>query len=373
MACRALIVCALTAPLALGAAPAVAATFTVTNAADSGAGSLRAAIAGSSSGDTINFAPALDGGTITLMSGELQIGHDLTIAGPGANNLTVSADNASRVIYISAGMVDISGLTVTAGDGAHASDGSTNQGGDIDVEGTSTSVTLDGMTITDGDSALFGGGIGFSGATAQITNSTISGNAATGFAVGGGIWQDGGTMTLTNDTIAANTATANGGGIAEATAPSSPESAALLNVTLSGNQATSASGKGGNIFATSGTTFKNTIIAGGIAAITSNCGFNNGSAPVSHGDNLEDANTCNFTNGVLGDETNTNPMLGPLREQRRPDGHRGTAARQPRDRHRLLTWLSRPPISGARLAPTTARATATSAPTRPAPYGRPRR
>lgn len=293
--------------LALGVQGAAAAPITVTSNADSGAGSLRAAIASASSGDTVEFAPVLDGQTITLASGELTIGKNLTITGPGATHLTISGNGASRVLYVSSGTVDISGLTITDGNGTHPSDGSTNQGDDIDVEGASTSVTLDGLAITGANGSLFGGGVGFSDATVHITNSTIAANTVTGFAIGGGIWQDGGTMTLTNDTITGNTGTSLGGGIAEATAPSSAESASLTNVTLASNQATS---QGGNIFATHGTIFKNTIIAGGMAASKGNCAYNTGEAPVSEGHNLEDTNTCNLTGS--GDQVNTNPNLGPL-------------------------------------------------------------
>src|SRR5215831_10941564 len=59
--------------LALVLAPTfcAAATWTVTSTGDSGAGTLRTLIAGASSGDTINFAAALSGQTITLTSGEL--------------------------------------------------------------------------------------------------------------------------------------------------------------------------------------------------------------------------------------------------------------------------------------------------------------
>jgi hypothetical protein len=56
---------------------ASAATLTVINNSDSGAGSLRQAIIDSSSGDIINFAPALTGQTITLTSGELLINKNL--------------------------------------------------------------------------------------------------------------------------------------------------------------------------------------------------------------------------------------------------------------------------------------------------------
>ena len=69
------------------ALPAAAqAVTTVTNTNDSGAGSLRAAIASAPSGDTIDFAPGVSG-TITLTSGVLSITQSVTLAGPGAGTL----------------------------------------------------------------------------------------------------------------------------------------------------------------------------------------------------------------------------------------------------------------------------------------------
>src|SRR6516162_6444735 len=105
-------------------------TITVTNNQDSGAGSLRNAIAQSAAGDTINFDSSLQGATITLISGQLAFGHDLTIAGLGAAALAVSGDGLGRVFVIAAGAnVAISGLTIdsglTVGDGT--ADGS-NEG-----------------------------------------------------------------------------------------------------------------------------------------------------------------------------------------------------------------------------------------------------
>ena len=62
--------------------------------------------------------------TITLTSGELQITTDLAINGPGANNLTVSGNHASRAFNVGGGSdagapitVGISGLTIEAGNG----------------------------------------------------------------------------------------------------------------------------------------------------------------------------------------------------------------------------------------------------------------
>src|SRR6266571_3071331 len=86
---------------------ASAATVTVINTSDSGAGSLRQAISDSSSGDTIDFDSSLNGQTITLTSGELLIDENLTITGPGANLLAVNGNAADRVFEI------ISGIDVT--------------------------------------------------------------------------------------------------------------------------------------------------------------------------------------------------------------------------------------------------------------------
>jgi hypothetical protein len=77
---------------------ASAATLTVINNSDSGAGSLRQAIIDSSSGDIINFASSLDGQTITLTSGELLINKNFKIKGPGAKNLTISGHRHSELL-----------------------------------------------------------------------------------------------------------------------------------------------------------------------------------------------------------------------------------------------------------------------------------
>ncbi len=76
----------------------------MTNLNDSGVGSLRAAVVASGVGDTINFAAGLTG-TITLTTGELSIGVNLTITGSGAKSLTVSGNNAG-VTVVSSGLTN---------------------------------------------------------------------------------------------------------------------------------------------------------------------------------------------------------------------------------------------------------------------------
>lgn len=103
-----------------GVGAAHAATITVTNTNDSGAGSLRQAVIGAASGDTILFAAGLSGQTITLTTGEIAINKSLTI---GSNvPITISGNNASRVFNISnSGTVTLTGLTIR--DGASTSGG----------------------------------------------------------------------------------------------------------------------------------------------------------------------------------------------------------------------------------------------------------
>jgi hypothetical protein len=97
----------------------VPSTLTVTNALDSGAGSLRDAIKNANRGDTIVFASSLNGQTITLTSGQLAISKSLDIEGPGPHLLVISGNNASRVFDISQNQkpvaVTIAGLTIENG------------------------------------------------------------------------------------------------------------------------------------------------------------------------------------------------------------------------------------------------------------------
>src|SRR5262245_35418054 len=96
------------------------ATYTVTNNSNSGAGSLRQAIInanGSGGADTINF--LVIPSPITLTTGEIAINDALTIKGPGANLLTVSGNNSSRIFNTSGAAaganININGLTLTGG------------------------------------------------------------------------------------------------------------------------------------------------------------------------------------------------------------------------------------------------------------------
>ncbi len=169
------------------ATPAHALIFTVTNTNDSGAGSLRDAIAQANTSpgpDAIAFASNLTG-TITLTSGQIQISDGLTITGPGSNKLTIDANANSRIFSIFATdpacpaldgpdyLVSISGVTLT-----NARRTTSNAAGAIFTE---HSLALDGVTIQNSVAAN-GGGVSFfvqyAGQSLTINNSVFTGNTA---------------------------------------------------------------------------------------------------------------------------------------------------------------------------------------------------
>jgi hypothetical protein len=221
-------------------------TLTVLNNHDSGPGSLRAAVTSAASGDTIQFSSSLQGQTITLTSGELAITRNLDIEGPGATNLSISGNSASRIFDIAGGTtVRLAGLTITQGRADHGGaildeaganvtlsqvTLSNNQatglggGGLFNDRGASLTVTGSSLTNNTATTALAfdpttggaGGGAIFNnfGARLSVTGSNLSGNQAItteGFdAIGGAIYNLGGTATITDSTLAQNQASGGG-------------------------------------------------------------------------------------------------------------------------------------------------------------------
>lgn len=114
------------------------ANLIVTNTNDSGSGSLRDTIAKAQAGDLITFAHNLANQTITLSSGQLVVNKNLIIDGAQTPGLTISGNNASRVIEmqnainfslknvtIANGKVTGADEATGAGGGLRGSDGST--------------------------------------------------------------------------------------------------------------------------------------------------------------------------------------------------------------------------------------------------------
>ncbi|MBL8821678.1 MAG: hypothetical protein JNJ77_03750 [Planctomycetia bacterium] len=186
----------------------VPSTFRVLNLADSGPGSLRAAIADANihpGADLVRFDAAARNGNIILTSGQLSITDDLQIDGPGAGRLAVSGNNASRVFQVSSNaVVSIEDLTISHG-------GAVAQGGGIFNAGT---LTLSRVTLSDNQVTgvpgvgpvvdAFGGGIFNTGNLTVrdsrfVHNQSIGGNGNainTGTSALGGAIMSNGTANL---------------------------------------------------------------------------------------------------------------------------------------------------------------------------------
>jgi hypothetical protein len=161
------------------------ATFTVTNLNDSGADSLRDAVAQANVdavADDIVFDSGLIG-TIGLTSGELLITQPVTITGPGAPLLTIDAQQTSRIFNIDDSStaeidVEITDLTLTGG----------NVSGDGGAITSLENLTVRDSRITGNTVTGKGGGLNagaFGGGTTTIESTTIEGNSAD---LGGGLF-----------------------------------------------------------------------------------------------------------------------------------------------------------------------------------------
>ncbi|MCY2989911.1 MAG: right-handed parallel beta-helix repeat-containing protein [Planctomycetota bacterium] len=265
-------------------------TFAVTSLADAGAGSLRDAIGQANAhagADTITFAAGLTG-TITLGGSQLAITDAVEIRGPGADRLTINANDRSRIFNVDDGNggvareVTIEGLKLTGGKLTGDSFG----GAILNAE----NLTVTNSTIS-GNSASRGGGIGNQGSL-TVTNSTISGNSAS--FTGGGIWIDTGrSMTVANSTISGNSAKY-GGGMYN----SSRGSLTVTNSTIYGNNVFGSS-SGGGIFNDLGAslTVTNSTVSGNAGRID-----NGGSMTITNSTisgNTGGIGITNFSNGTL--------------------------------------------------------------------------
>ena len=227
----------------------VLATYMVTSLADSGVGSLRAALqSANATGDTdaIVFDGAL-AGTINLgvANGTLPVSSPVSIQGPGASILTIDANatpsDKFRVfdIFDTANNVSISGLTLTGG---WVDDG----GGGILFRSADTLTLVD--TVVTGNQAANGGGIysEYEGSVV-LQSSTVSGNTAES-AKGGGIHTVDGDVSLTDSTISGNHSYSDGAGIFS-------QYAGNINVTdsqITNNKVQEAGYHGGGIYAANG-------------------------------------------------------------------------------------------------------------------------
>ncbi len=270
------------------AQPVRAATLTVTNTNNSGAGSLRQAILDAVDGNVIDATGI--SGTITLTS-EIPINKNVSIQGPGSSQLTVSGNNITRVFYINSGKtVSISDLTVADGKvidfhGAginnsgdltlnnvniinnivEASGSPYNRGGGIYVH-DAASLTMTNGIVSGNTATQHGGGIhvGFN-ASISLENVIIDNNELTDInSAGGGISiRSGSTATLNNVAIQNNSAKSSGGGVYTDT------SITITNSSITNNAVTS--GTGGGLYLSGTTsTLENVTISGNSVSNSNN-------------------------------------------------------------------------------------------------------
>lgn len=237
----------------------------VSNANDSGPGSLREAIRIAGYFGQVEFAPALDGQPIVLSSGPLVVSTTVRIIGRGPNNTIIDGDHRFGVFYVgseSFAEVELLGMTVrnARGYGIYSDDrvilkirdttisGASGQGtlyaghGVINSRGmvvlenttisanagtgifnlTGTLMSIDTCTLSDngrsgiissdsdvtivrsaitGNISSLAGGVHAVNGTVSIENSTISGNSGT---ISGGITALNGVVTLENATVTCN-------------------------------------------------------------------------------------------------------------------------------------------------------------------------
>jgi CSLREA domain-containing protein len=188
--------------------------------------SLREAIQVAAAGDTVAFTPSLSG-AITLGGEQLTVDKNLTINGPGSGVLSISGNNASRVLSVDFGAtVTLKGLTIKQGKAQF--------GGGINSEGTlsllncvvtsNNAVGPNGTSEATNGQEAQGGGILNMG-TLSIVDSVVSGNVAQGGAgayglvvgsggpaFGGGIYNAGGGTTTIADSKVTNNKAIGGSG-----------------------------------------------------------------------------------------------------------------------------------------------------------------
>jgi hypothetical protein len=224
--------------------------LTVSNPADSGTGSLRAAVVAADSdaaqglSDVITFAAGFAGQTIVLGSAlpELNGIGKITIDGSSLSSQVAVMNNSSRVFTVDLGlMAEFDNLTITS----QVPSGSL--GGGVANNGT---LTVNDCTLS-GGSANQGGAI-YNNGTLTVSGSTMSGNTA--FA-GGAVYSDGSLM-LSGCTLTHNSASdGSGGAIVNA-----DSTASVAGCSFSSNSASSGGGAIANINGT--LTVNNSTLSG---------------------------------------------------------------------------------------------------------------
>ncbi|MCQ4159243.1 hypothetical protein NON00_04815, partial [Roseomonas sp. GC11] len=189
---------------------ALATTYTVTQAADSGntatSGTLSWAIsqANANPGSTITFSSSLANTTLVISAPLPIISSSVTIDGSGASGLTISGNNQNRVFFVDGGTVTVENLTIangraTGGNGASGGGGGLGAGGAIFVNSgalavsnvtfsSNSAVGGTGGDVTRGSGNAGGGGGGLGGSGGAPSDGAGGGGGYSGGGGGGGAY-----------------------------------------------------------------------------------------------------------------------------------------------------------------------------------------
>lgn len=282
--------------------------------------SLREAIAFANSlpgADTVTFESSLAGETISLTQGQLTVSDSVSVAGLGADQLTISGNDNSRIFLFGsddAATYTIADVTLTDGEVARGMEPNPEVGGAIQLLDDNDTLIIERSVIS--SSAANGGGaifIGGDGAELQIADSAFINNAAnfSGSAIltGGDV-----TATIVNSTVSGNASLNGSGALFLQTLGTESAEMILRNVTVADSTGhglqTSAAGTSTATF-----TVGNSILADN----TGSNFFPNGSGSSvasSIGGNVFD--DAFFAAAIAGDQANEDPLLGPLADNGGP-------------------------------------------------------
>lgn len=338
--------------------PVFASTITVSNCNDSGAGSLRQAVADAVSGDTINFSVSCPAASPITLVNYIDIDKDLTISGAG-RDIVLDGNQATRILLIQWGKT-VTLEYMTLKNGLASGGGWLSNGAAIYDNGAyltlshiifdgnrATGIGADGGTIFHGDhgsltvlnsifnansAERYGGAIyaqvntsvtdsaftnntayrggayltSTGGITSTFERVTMTGNTAIGpgntTGVGGGIYLSGGTLNIYNSTFSGNGSasyTSHGGAIRADYATVTIKNSTIVNNLVDENY-----GGGGLMINNSTLSYSNSILANNTAG---DCRTDEGLTVTQNTNNLVEVSI-----GCGTPYRNTDPNLGPL-------------------------------------------------------------
>ncbi len=332
--------------------------FSVTTCADSGVGSLRAAVAGANAhdgADTITITVTCSGPGAVAVASPLEVtganaADSLVIVGPGASDFVLDGGDGTRILHVdSPADFSLSGVTLQ-----HADRGCTPDcnGGAAFIKALGD-VVLDGVVFADNTVAgSAGAAMVMYSETLTISDSTFARND-TPFNAGALYIYDTGPVTISSSTFEGNSAGRDGGVI---TTYDQAHDVRIVNCTITGNTATgdggafhlhmysatfstvfstvadnAAGGAGGGLFQADpalALTMVGSIFAGNTAGTAGTDEISAAAGVVVEHDNLFQGSVVGFTPDAS-DLTGVDPQLDPLSDNGGPTQTRALRAGSP--------------------------------------------